>query len=87
MNITNVRVQLVNGDNKLKAFVTVILNEDFALRELKIIQGEERLFVAMPAKRMKDGSFKDLVHPLNNKTRQYLEETVLEAYNQKLDEE
>ena len=86
MEISNVRIQLVDGDAKLKAFVTVVLDDDFALRELKVIQGEDRLFVAMPAKRMKDGSFKDLVHPVNGKTREYLEEKVLAAYHTRLKE-
>ena len=86
MEISNVRIQLVDGDAKLKAFVTVVLDEDFALRELKVIQGEERLFVAMPAKRMKDGTFKDLVHPVNGKTREYLEQKVLDAYQEKINE-
>ena len=85
MNITTIKVKIIEGDPKLKAFITIVLDDSFAIRELKVIQGDQRLFVAMPAKRMKDGTFKDLVHPLNKASREELEKAILEAYKDALE--
>ena len=83
MEITEVRVFPVNED-KLKAYVTITLDNCFVVRDLKVIHGNTGLFIAMPAKRRKDGSFKDIAHPLNNQMRQYLEEKVLSVYKQQV---
>jgi stage V sporulation protein G len=79
MNITEVKVFPVDED-KLKAYITVVLDDCFVIRDLKIISGTAGLFVAMPSKRRKDGSFKDIAHPLNQGTRAQMEKTILEAY-------
>jgi stage V sporulation protein G len=79
MNITEVKVFPVDED-KLKAYITVVLDDCFVVRDLKIISGTAGLFVAMPSKRRKDGSFKDIAHPLNQGTRAQMEKTILEAY-------
>jgi stage V sporulation protein G len=79
MNITEIKVFPINED-KLKAYVTIILDDCFVVRDLKIIAGATGLFVAMPSKKRKDGSFKDIAHPLNQSTRVTLEKMVLEAY-------
>ena len=79
MNITDVHIYIVNED-KLKAYATITLDDCFVVRDLKVIQGLTGLFVAMPAKRRKDGSFKDIAHPLNQQMRGELEEKVLKAY-------
>ena len=68
MEITEVRVFPVDED-KLKAYVTITIDSCFVVRDLKIIDGTKGLFVAMPSKKRKDGSFKDTAHPLNNETR------------------
>jgi stage V sporulation protein G len=81
MQITEVKVLPVNGDEKLKAFVTVKLDGCFVIRDMKVIKGNTGYFVAMPAKKMKDGTHRDLVHPLDRPTRQMLEEQVLDEYN------
>jgi stage V sporulation protein G len=83
MEITEVRVFPVQED-KLKAYVTITLDQCFVIRGLKVIQGTTGLFVAMPAKRRKDGTFKDIAHPLNTETREWLERTVLEEYAREL---
>jgi len=80
MEITEVRVSPIEGDEKLKGFATVIFDNEFVVRDLKIISGQKGLFVAMPSRKMKDGSFKDVAHPLNNDMRQRLEKAVLEEY-------
>lgn len=81
MEITEIRVFPVNED-KLKAYVTITLDHCFVVRDLKVIQGTAGLFVAMPAKRRKDGSFKDIAHPLNAETRERMERVILDEYEQ-----
>ncbi len=80
MDITEVRVFPVDED-KLKAYVTITIDNCFVIRDLKIIDGTKGLFVAMPSKKRKDGSFKDTAHPLNNETRDLIESKVLAEYN------
>ena len=79
MQITEVRIFPMNED-KLKAYVTVTFDDCFVIRDLKVILGSEGLFVAMPSKKRKDGSFKDIAHPLNNDFRELLEKQILAAY-------
>jgi stage V sporulation protein G len=83
MEITEVRVFPVD-EEKLKAYVTIILDDCFVIRDLKVISGTTGLFVAMPAKRRKDGSFKDIAHPLNVGTRQRMEKIILDEYEKEL---
>ena len=80
MQITDINILTVDGDEKLKAYVTIKLDDCFVIRDLKLIKGVGGYFVAMPAKRMKDGSYRDLVHPLDKPTRQMLEAEVMTEY-------
>ena len=80
MQITDINILTVDGDEKLKAYVTIKLDDCFVIRDLKLIKGVGGYFVAMPAKRMKDGSYRDLIHPLDKPTRQMLEAEVLIEY-------
>ena len=79
MKITEVKIFPVN-EERLKAYVTIILDACFVVRDLKIILGNEGLFLAMPSKKRKDGEFRDIAHPLNKETRELFEKTVLDAY-------
>lgn len=79
MDITEVKVFPVN-EERLKAYVTITFDNCFVVRDLKIINGNNGLFVAMPSKKRKDGQFKDVCHPLNNETREMIENKVFEAY-------
>ena len=79
MEITDVRVFPVEED-KLKAYVTITLDNCFVIRDLKVIHGNTGLFIAMPAKRRKDGSYKDIAHPLNADTRDRMERAILDEY-------
>lgn len=79
MDITEVKVFPVD-EEKLKAYITIVLDNCFVVRDLKIISGNAGLFVAMPSKRRKDGSFKDIAHPLNQGTRAAMEKKILDAY-------
>jgi len=83
MEITEVRVFPVSED-KLKAYVTITLDRCFVVRDLKIIHGSIGLFIAMPAKRRKDGTFKDIAHPLNSETREKMEKVILAEYEREL---
>ena len=79
MEITEVKVFPVHED-KLKAYITIVLDDCFVVRDLKVISGTTGLFVAMPSKRRKDGVFKDIAHPLNQQTRAIMEKRILDAY-------
>jgi stage V sporulation protein G len=81
MRITDVKVFPVN-EERLKAYVTITLEDCFVVRDLKIIKGNEGLFVAMPSKKRKDGQFKDIAHPLNAETRADIEKAVFDAYEE-----
>ncbi|MDP6482283.1 MAG: septation regulator SpoVG [Nitrospinota bacterium] len=81
MEITEVRVYPVDED-KLKAYVTITFDQCFVVRDLKIIHGTNGLFVAMPSRKCKDGSFKDTAHPLNSETRRMIEDRILGRYQE-----
>jgi stage V sporulation protein G len=83
MEITEVRVFRV-AEEKLKAYVTITLDHCFVVRDLKVIHGNSGLFIAMPAKRRKDGTFKDIAHPLNAETREMMEKAILAEYEREL---
>ncbi len=83
MEITEVRVFPVD-EEKLKAYVTITLDGCFVVRDLKVIQGATGLFVAMPAKKRKDGTFKDVAHPLNAATREWMERAILAEYDREV---
>ena len=80
MEITEVRVNL-QDEEVLKAFVSITLDDEFVIRGLKVIQGQDGRFVAMPARKKKDGTFQDIAHPINRESREYLEGMVLTAYD------
>jgi stage V sporulation protein G len=80
MEITEVKVFPAN-EGKLKGYATIIFDGCFIVRDMKIIKSDKGLFVSMPSRRKKDGSFKDIVHPLNSETRKMIEDHVIEEYN------
>jgi stage V sporulation protein G len=84
MKITEVRISL-REDEKLKAFVSITLDNCFVIRGLKVIRGNKGLFVAMPSRRKPDGTFQDLAHPINNETRSWIEGEILEKYRLELE--
>ena len=83
MEITEVRVFPVDED-KLKAFVSIIIDDCFVVSDIKIINGSNGLFISMPSKKRKNGTFRDIAHPLNNETRKKIEEKVLARYREVL---
>ncbi len=83
MDVTEVRVFPVDED-KLRAYVTITFDHCFVVRDLKIIRGNTGLFVSMPSKRRKDGTYKDIAHPLNTETRRMIEEKIIAEYEKML---
>lgn len=79
MTITQVKVFPV-AEEKLKAFVSIVIDDCFLVADLKVIQGPNGLFISMPSKRKKNGDFKDVAHPLNRETREWMEKRILEEY-------
>jgi stage V sporulation protein G len=84
MDITEVRVFPVANEERLKAYATITIDHSFLIRDLRVINGNTGLFVAMPSRKMKDGTFKDIAHPLNSETRQMIESRVLAEYEKEL---
>jgi stage V sporulation protein G len=83
MNITDVKV-FIRESNQLKAFVNIVIDDAFIIRNIKVIEGDKGLFVAMPSRRVSSGEYRDIAHPINTETRQMLEERILQAYKDEL---
>lgn len=84
MNITDVKIRKIFSEGKVRAVVSIILDGDFAVHDLKVIEGVERMFVAMPNRRSEDGRFQDIVHPISSEARTQLETVVLGKYKEAL---
>jgi stage V sporulation protein G len=82
MVITDVRIRKIDGQTRLRAVASITIDDAFAVHELRIIEGKEGLFVAMPSRESNDGTFRDLAHPINAETRAMVEKAVLEKYNE-----
>ena len=82
MKITDVRVRKVETDSRLRAVASITIDDCFAIHELRIIEGKEGLFVAMPSRQTNDGSFRDIAHPINIETRKLIEEAVIAKYQE-----
>ncbi len=83
MKITDVKIFPMEED-KLKAFVSIVIDDEFIVNDIKIIQGAERMFVSMPSKKRKDGNFKDIAHPIKKETREEMEDIIFSAYEEKM---
>jgi len=81
MDITDIRIRKVNADGKLKAYVTVTFDESFVVHNVKVIEGENGIFIAMPSRRTKNGEYKDVAHPINTDFRAVLQDRILDEYN------
>lgn len=84
MEITDVKIY-VRDEAKLKGYATMVIDNCFIVRDLKIIYGSKGLFIAMPSKKKQDGTYKDIAHPLNNETRKLIENKILDAYKKETD--
>jgi len=86
MNITDVRVRLVDKEGKMKAVVSVTIDDEFVVHDIKVIEGENGLFIAMPSRKSADGQYRDIAHPINSDTRNSMQELILEKYETALAE-
>ncbi|MBP3197460.1 MAG: septation regulator SpoVG [Butyrivibrio sp.] len=86
MKITDVRVRKVTKQGKMRAVVSVTFDNEFVVHDIKVIEGERGLFIAMPSKKSSDGEYRDIAHPINSDMRGVLQSTILEAYDKAADE-
>ena len=82
MQITDVRVRKVTKEGKMKAVVSITLDNEFVVHDIKVIEGEKGLFIAMPSRKAADGEYRDIAHPINSETRSMLEEIILKSYEE-----
>lgn len=80
MKITDVRVRKVTKQGKMRAIVSVTFEDEFVVHDIKVIEGEKGLFIAMPSKKSVDGVYRDIAHPINSEMRQLLQRAILDAY-------
>lgn len=81
MNITDVRVRKIAKEGKMRAVVSITLDDVFVVHDIKVIEGEKGMFIAMPSKKASDGEYRDIAHPINSETRDTIQKTVLAAYD------
>ena len=87
MKITDVRIRKIARDGKMKAVVSITLDDEFVVHDIKVIEGEKGLFIAMPSRRTTTGEYKDIAHPINSQTREQIQEMILNEYQRALTEE
>lgn len=80
MNITDVRVRKIDKEGKMKAIVSITIDNEFVVHDIKVIEGDRGLFIAMPSRKSADGEFRDIAHPINTQTREQVQNIVIEAY-------
>ena len=86
MNITDVRIRQVAKEGKMKAVVSITFDNAFVVHDIKIIEGEKGLFIAMPSRKAADGEYRDIAHPINSETRDIVQNAVLQKYEELLEE-
>lgn len=87
MEITDIRVKKIAAEGKMKAIVSVTFDNAFVIHDIKIIEGQDKLFTAMPSKKISDTEYKDIAHPINSEMRLLLEEQIIRRYQEVLDSE
>lgn len=84
MKITDVRVRKITKEGKMKAIVSITIDNEFVVHDIKVIEGEKGLFIAMPSKKATDGEYRDIAHPINSETREGIQKIILESYEKAL---
>ena len=87
MQITDVRIRKVTKESKMKAVVSITLDNEFVVHDIKVIEGEKGLFIAMPSRRASDGEYRDTAHPINSETRERLQKLILEKFEAAMEED
>jgi stage V sporulation protein G len=85
MKITDVRIRKVEKEGKMKAVVSITIENEFVIHDIKIIEGEKGLFIAMPSRKSNDGEYRDIAHPINSETRDNLQKLILEKYQEEIE--
>lgn len=80
MNITDVRIRKISAEGKMKAIVSVTFENQFVVHDIKVIEGQNGLFIAMPSRKTPDGEFKDIAHPIDTQTREQIQKAILDEY-------
>lgn len=86
MNITDVRVRQVVREGKMKAVVSITIDDVFVVHDIKVIEGDKGLFIAMPSRRNAEGEYRDIAHPINSETREQIQKIILESYEKAVEE-
>lgn len=81
MKITDIRIRKIDSEGKMKAIVSVTFDDMFVVHDMKVIEGQNGLFIAMPSRKMPNGEYKDIVHPINVEAREFIQSKILEEYN------
>ena len=84
MKITDVRVRKITKEGKIKAIVSITIDDEFVVHDIKVIEGEKGLFIAMPSKKATDGEYRDIAHPINQSTRENIQNIILDRYEKAL---
>ena len=84
MQITDVRVRNITKEGKMRAIVSITIDDEFVIHDIKVIEGEKGLFIAMPSKKATDGEYRDIAHPINSGTRENIQKIILESYEKAL---
>ena len=87
MEITDVRVRKVTKEGKMKAVVSITIDDEFVVHDIKVIEGEKGLFIAMPSRKASDGEYRDIAHPINSNTREKIQNLILEKYEEVMAED
>jgi stage V sporulation protein G len=87
VTITDVRIRKIAAEGKMKAIVSVTFDNEFVVHDIKVIEGQNGLFIAMPSRKTPDGEFKDIAHPINTDTREKIQTSILKAYEEAMEEE
>lgn len=82
MKITDVRIRKVAREGKMKAVVSITIDEEFVVHDIKVIEGEKGLFIAMPSRKASDGEYRDIAHPINSSTRDFIQSIILQRYEE-----
>lgn len=84
MRVTDVRVRKIAREGKMRAIVSITLDDEFVIHDIKVIEGDKGLFIAMPSKKAADGEYRDIAHPINSYTREVVQKIILESYEKAL---
>ena len=86
MEITDIRIRRLEGSNKMKAIVSITIDDEFVLHDIKVVDGEKGLFIAMPSRKNAEGEYRDVAHPINSDTRKQLQNLIMEKYREEIAE-